>query len=727
MRTAWPLLVIVVATLTMTILADAADPVRYMDFNDWPDSGTNLGAHTHQLWLVQTGQVREASAYHGKAAFLPGGPGATNYVRSPFFSNGYGTISFRHANGYIPSPFAIQTSSDSIHWTTLDTGMAWYTDTYYSRYFYNPDGAFIRICNLVTSLDDYAFLLIDEGFPSGTSPPTGWIFSGITGSYSSQGNVGREPPSLKFDNPGDQITTPLLDQPTNLFYWLKGQGIDSNSYLLVEATSNDTDWVVIASNRPIAAQARTNKHDLASDTIRVRFTYNKSQGNLAFDDVIILGGPNPTGGVQELRLDDISIGPAELVRAQTFDGWPWLSGQKEYQGWTIVNASVVSLYSYSGLAVRLQNGLDAKFVMGPFLPDGLGLVTFQYRHWDGADPAVVYRLQTSPDGVTWTDQDTITIASASYSEYRHFFHINEGVYVRLSWISGEQRVLFDEIVLHSAQETVPEAPQTISASNGGSANFVSVMWHDVSLETAYLIWRSTSNDAATAAVLDTGVPDVPMFNDLWASPGQLYYYWVTATNAYGTSEWSNADEGYRRLAAPTGLTASEGLYPDKIALTWGNVDGETGFGLWRHTENDTNAAICIGGVGKNTLAFDDTSAVSGQEYYYWVRASNLTSSSMSDFGIPAIGYRAQDPEAPDAEIIGITLASNIVIFSYGNTGAIPWSVQPYYSTNLPAPVMPWEPVTSFDQTRTNGTNAVSFSPPLTPDRPVFYRLRFTKP
>ena len=103
------------------------------------------------------------------------------------------------------------------------------------------------------------------------------------------------------------------------------------------------------------------------------------------------------------------------------------------------------------------------------------------------------------------------------------------------------------------------------------------------------------------------------------------------------------------------------------------------------------------------------------------------SSSMSDFGIPAIGYRAQDPEAPDAEIIGITLASNIVIFSYGNTGAIPWSVQPYYSTNLPAPVMPWEPVTSFDQTRTNGTNAVSFSPPLTPDRPVFYRLRFTKP
>ncbi|MBP7828740.1 MAG: fibronectin type III domain-containing protein [Kiritimatiellae bacterium] len=725
MRIAW--LCPVMAAMSLAILADAADPVRYMDFNDWPDSGTNLGTHTHQLWLVQTGQVREASASHGKAAFLPGGPGATNFVRSPFFSNGYGTISFRHANGYIPSPFAIQASSDSIHWTTLDTGMAGYTDEHYSRSFYNPSGAFIRICNMVTSLENYAFLLIDEGFPGGTSPPTGWSFSGIAGMYFSSGNYGREPPSLKFDNPGDHITTPVLNQPTNLSYWIKGQMVSSNSFFLVEATSNDLDWTIIASNRPIANQPRTNINAIATNTIRVRFTYYKSQGNVAFDDVVILGPPNPTGGVQELRLDDINVEEAEPQRAQDFDNWPATStyGFYTYKGWIVFNALIGATYAYSGQAVRFRNDADAKYLLSPFLPDGLGLVTFQYRHWDGADPAVVYRLQTSPDGVTWTDQDTITITSASYSEYRRFFHIDEGVYVRLFWISGEQRVLFDEIVLHSAQETVPEAPLNVSAGDGDHIDYVSIRWDDVSLEAAYLIWRSVSNNVSTATVLGSGVPDVPAYNDLWAVPGQLYYYWITAINAYGTSEWSNTDSGYRRLRAPAALTASQGTHPDKVALTWANVDGETGFGMWRHPDNDTHAATCIGGVSVNTLTFDDVSAVPGQGYYYWVRASNLTSYSMSDFGVPAVGFRAQDPEAPDAEIIGMTVTTNIMIFASGNTGATPWLVQPYFTTN---PVPPsWQLILPFDQTLNDGTNALMFDRPSPMNKPVFYRVLFTKP
>ena len=35
------------------------------------------------------------------------------------------------------------------------------------------------------------------------------------------------------------------------------------------------------------------------------------------------------------------------------------------------------------------------------------------------------------------------------------------------------------------------------------------------------------------------------FNDTNATPGTTYYYWVKASNTYGTSEFSAYDAGYR--------------------------------------------------------------------------------------------------------------------------------------------------------------------------------------
>ncbi|MBU1909855.1 MAG: hypothetical protein KJ726_07410 [Verrucomicrobia bacterium] len=722
------------ALLSLVIQADAEDPTRYMDFNDWPDSGTNLGAHTHLSWTVQTGRVWDVDAYEGKSALLPGSAGTTNYIQSPFFSNGYGTISFEYArgtNGYTPAQLGLQSSADGTNWTTLDVASNFAGTAYrnYSRFYFHPAGSYLRICNLTNTLEDCVCILLDEGFADGINPPPGWTFTGISSSYFSLGNYGREPPSLKFDNTGDQIITPHLDQPTNLVYWLKGQVVDSNSYLLVEATPDDIAWTIVASNCPIANQARTNSYALASNIIRVRFTYGKSQGNLAFDDVIIQGMPCPPGALQDLRLDQINIETAELQRVQNFDNWPteYAYGYYEYKGWSVSNALIDTFYAYSGQTVRLRDGTDSKYVLSPFLPDGLGLVSFRYRHWDGTNPVVAYALQTSPDGLAWTDQDTVSISSATYSNYSRFFNISNGVYVRLLWISGEERVLFDEISLGPFLESAPEIPQGLTASDGEDLDCVRLNWSDVAEEAGYAVWRNVSNTVETASIVGASGADGTNYNDFTALPGQLCYYWVTAMNALGTSDWSNVDDGYRRLATPTNFTASEGTYPDKVMLTWDDTLGETGFGLWRHPDNDTNAASCIGGVGADTLTFDDTTAVPGQGYYYWVRASNLTSSSMSDFSACAVGYRAQDPTAPDATIIGLAMDSNITIFTFGNTGAIPWSIQPYFSTNLPEPALPWQPILSFNQTLTDGTNAVSFALPAPTNIPIFYRMLFTKP
>ncbi len=130
--------------------------------------------------------------------------------------------------------------------------------------------------------------IIDEGFAGGVTPPAGWTFTGIAGTYTTAGNFGRESPSLKFDTTGDRVETPALNMPTNLAFWIKGQGTDSSSALLVEGYNGST-WATIVSVVPILTTSSTQSMALADGFSQLRFTYTKSAGNLAFDDVIIGG------------------------------------------------------------------------------------------------------------------------------------------------------------------------------------------------------------------------------------------------------------------------------------------------------------------------------------------------------------------------------------------------------------------------------------------------------
>jgi hypothetical protein len=130
--------------------------------------------------------------------------------------------------------------------------------------------------------------IVDEGFVGGATAPSGWTFTGIASTYTSAGNYGRASPSLKFDTTGDQIATPALNSPTNLQFWIKGQGTDSSSALLVEGY-NGSAWSTVANVVPLPTTAATQSVVLAEGLTQIRFTYTKVTGNLSFDDVIIGG------------------------------------------------------------------------------------------------------------------------------------------------------------------------------------------------------------------------------------------------------------------------------------------------------------------------------------------------------------------------------------------------------------------------------------------------------
>ena len=66
--------------------------------------------------------------------------------------------------------------------------------------------------------------------------------------------------------------------------------------------------------------------------------------------------------------------------------------------------------------------------------------------------------------------------------------------------------------------------------------------------------------------------------------GKTYYYWVRATNQGGTSGFSEYASGYRRVAAPaapTGVSASDGLSSTEIVVSWNAVASATSYSVWR--------------------------------------------------------------------------------------------------------------------------------------------------
>ncbi|HUT57150.1 MAG TPA: DNRLRE domain-containing protein, partial [Phycisphaerae bacterium] len=76
---------------------------------------------------------------------------------------------------------------------------------------------------------------------------------------------------------------------------------------------------------------------------------------------------------------------------------------------------------------------------------------------------------------------------------------------------------------------------------------------------------------------------------------------------------------------PTGVSATDGTYTDKVRVTWTASATATGYEVWRHTSNSSGAATNIGSSSGTT--YDDTTAAQGTTYWYWVKATSAAGTS----------------------------------------------------------------------------------------------------
>ena len=183
----------------------------------------------------------------------------------------------------------------------------------------------------------------------------------------------------------------------------------------------------------------------------------------------------------------------------------------------------------------------------------------------------------------------------------------------------------------------PPVPINVQASDGDYTNRIRITWSGTSDATSYKVTRAGSADGSKT-LLD--IVASTYFYDYSAMPGKTYYYWIKACNSGECSDHSAYDKGHRAFIPPANLAASDGIYTNKVRVTWSAALGATRYKVIR-ANSATGSKTRLATVGSSY--YNDLSAIPGKTYYYWVKACNTI--RCSDYGDYDKGYRAFIPPA----------------------------------------------------------------------------------
>jgi hypothetical protein len=268
--------------------------------------------------------------------------------------------------------------------------------------------------------------------------------------------------------------------------------------------------------------------------------------------------------------------------------------------------------------------------------------------------------------------------SSGWSEYDYYYekYIFCSTYTAGSY-SGRVRVKFridnpspydDSILIYSFDQTCISCspPTEVTASDGTYTDKVRITWNAVSSPCNYYRVYRASSSTGTKTALGSGCQTSTTFNDTTATPGVTYYYWVKSAKDSSCSEpsgFSSCDTGWRKLSPPTGVSASDGTYTDKVCITWNGVSGATYYRVYRAT---SPTGIKLPLSDWQTLTnYCDYTAEPGITYYYWVKAAvGSGGSRASDYSAYDTGWRSVMRIPMDLNNDGIVNFSDFAIFAF---------------------------------------------------------------
>ena len=160
-------------------------------------------------------------------------------------------------------------------------------------------------------------------------------------------------------------------------------------------------------------------------------------------------------------------------------------------------------------------------------------------------------------------------------------------------------------------------PRNVAASDGTSADWITVTWNAVEGAVSYRVLRATTEFVEDA--VEVGTSAGTSWMDLNAANGVSYNYWVVAVGASFEGEASASDIGYLRLAAPEGVTASNGGFADRVKIAWNAVAEASHYRVYRSASASGSKTPVSG--WQTALNYSDTTAEPGVTYWYFVVAA----------------------------------------------------------------------------------------------------------
>ena len=165
---------------------------------------------------------------------------------------------------------------------------------------------------------------------------------------------------------------------------------------------------------------------------------------------------------------------------------------------------------------------------------------------------------------------------------------------------------------------IPDPPQNVQASAGDYTDKVAVTW-DTSTDAAkYVVYRNTT-DTTNGAIDISGEITATMYDDMTASPCEIYYYWVKSGSSNGWSDFSYSDSGYVKTPSPTGINASDGTYTSKVEITWNSSYYATNdlIGYWKLNNSSTILDSSINGwtATNKGATFSSLGRLNGAYYF----------------------------------------------------------------------------------------------------------------
>ena len=177
-------------------------------------------------------------------------------------------------------------------------------------------------------------------------------------------------------------------------------------------------------------------------------------------------------------------------------------------------------------------------------------------------------------------------------------------------------------------------PQNVAASDGTSASAVNITWSSVQNATAYSIYRRTGS--ATATLIATVGASTTSYANSTAAAVTNYTYSVRATVGGLLGPSSLEDVGWRNVIGPT-ASASDGLYSDRVQVSWSTSSGSIGYRLYRWASGGSPSLLAS--LASTSSSYADTSAVPGTVYSYAITSVHSIGESL--LGTSNTGFRLQ--------------------------------------------------------------------------------------